>query len=53
MVLTALSVYLEIKALVLGISLGGTFETHHNHVGAGYILPTVAHGLKILGLRCR
>jgi len=51
-VLEALSVHLEITALVLGTAEGGTFETRHNHVGAGHILAKVAHNLDIVGLRC-
>jgi len=51
-VLEALSVHLEMPALVLGTAEGGTFETRHNHLGAGHILATVAHNLEdILGLR--
>jgi len=50
--LEALSVLLEMTALVLGIAEGGTFETRHNHLGAGHILAMVAHNWDILGLRC-
>jgi len=51
-VLEALSVHLEMTAYVLGTAEGGTFETHHNHLGAGHILATVAHNLDIIGLCC-
>jgi len=51
-VLEALSMHLEMTALVLGTVEGGTFETCHNHLGAGHILPTVALNLDIVGLRC-
>jgi len=51
-VLEALSVHLEMTALVLETPVGGTFETHHNHLGAGHILATVAHDLHIIGLCC-
>jgi hypothetical protein len=51
-VLEALSVHLEMTALVLGTAEGGTFETRHNHLGAGHILATVAHNLHILGFCC-
>jgi hypothetical protein len=49
----ALSVHLEVTALVQGSATGGTFETRHTHLGAGHILATVAHNLDILGLCCR
>ena len=49
-VLEALSVHLEMTALVLESAEGGTFETHHNHLGGGHILATVAHNFDILGL---
>jgi hypothetical protein len=51
-VLEALSVHLEMMALVLGTAEGGTFETRHTHLGAGHILATVADNLNILGLCC-
>jgi len=51
-VLETLLVHLEMMALVLGTEKGGTFESCHNHFGAGYVLATVAHNLEILGLRC-
>ena len=51
-VLEALFVHLEVMALVLGTAEGGTFETRHNHLGAGHNLATVAHNLDVLGLRC-
>jgi len=38
-------------ALVLGTAAGETFETHHNRLGGGYILATVAHNLDIVVLR--
>jgi hypothetical protein len=45
-------VKLEMMALVLESEEGGTFETHHNHLGAGHILATVVHNMEdILGLR--
>jgi hypothetical protein len=47
-----LSVHLEMKALVLGTAEGGTFQTRHNHLGAGHIFPTVAHNLHIFHLCC-
>lgn len=28
----------------------GTFETHYNHLGGGYIIATVANNQEILGL---
>ena len=52
MVLEALSVHLEMMAHVLGTAEGGTFETRHNHLGAGHILATVAQNLDIVGLHC-
>jgi hypothetical protein len=39
-------------ALVLGTAEAGTFETRHNHLGAGHILAKVAHNLHILVLCC-
>jgi len=51
-VLEALSVHLEMMDLVLCTAEGGTFETRHNHLGAGHILATVAHNLDIVGLHC-
>jgi len=51
-VLEAFSVHLEITALILETAEGGTFESCHNHLGAGHILATVAHNLDIVGLRC-
>ena len=51
-VLEALSVQLEMTALVLGTAEGGTFETCHNHLGAVHILATVAHNLDTVGLCC-
>jgi len=50
-VLEVLSVHLELMTLVLKSAEGGTFETYHNHLGAGHILDTVAHYMDILGLR--
>jgi len=50
-VLEAQSVHLEISAPVLGSVEGGTFVTHHHHLGGGHILTTVAHNLDIVGLR--
>jgi len=50
-VLEALSVHLEMTALVLVTAAGATFETRHNHLGGGHILATVAHNLEIGGLR--
>ena len=44
--------HLEMTALVLGTAEGGTFETCHNHLGAGHILAMVAHNLDIVGLHC-
>jgi hypothetical protein len=47
----ALSVHREWTAVVLGTVAWGTFETRHNHLGAGYIDATVAHNFEdILGL---
>jgi hypothetical protein len=51
-VLESLLVHLEMMALVLGTAVGGSFETRHNHLGAGHILATVAYNLDIVGLRC-
>jgi len=51
-VLEALSVQLEMTALVLETAEGGTFETRHNHLGPGHILAMAAHTLHIVGLRC-
>jgi hypothetical protein len=51
-VMEALSVHIEMAVVVLGTGKGGTFETHHNHLGAGYFVATVAHNLDIFGLRC-
>jgi len=48
----ALSVHWEITALVLRTAMGGTFETRHNHLSAGYILATVAHNLEFFCMRC-
>ena len=42
---------LEMTAHDLEFEEGGTFETHHNHLGGGRILATVARNLDILGLR--
>ena len=50
-VLEALLVLLEMMARVLGTAAGETFETRHNHLGGGHILPTVAHNLGNIGLR--
>ena len=44
--------HLEMMALVLMTGEGGTFETHHNRLGRGHILATVAHNMGILNLRC-
>jgi len=49
-VLEALSVKLEMTAIVLGTAEGGTFQTRHNQLGAGHILATVANNLDIVGL---
>jgi hypothetical protein len=49
--LEALSVELGMTALVLESAEGGTFETCHNHLGAGHILATVANTLDIFRLR--
>jgi len=49
-VVEAMLVRLEMMALVLESADGVTFETHHNHLGGGHILATVAHNLEILGL---
>jgi hypothetical protein len=49
-VLEALSVHLEMTALVLESVEGETFETHHNNLGGGYILATVVQNLDFLGL---
>jgi hypothetical protein len=43
--------HLEMTALILESEEGGIFETHHNHLGEGHILATVAHMLGILCLR--
>jgi hypothetical protein len=43
-------VQLEMMALVGESVERRLFETHHNHLGAGHILATVAHDLDILGL---
>ena len=51
-VLQALSVHLEMMALVLESAEGGTFETHHYYHGGDHILATVAHTLDIIGLPC-
>jgi len=51
-VLEALSVHLEMTALVLGTTEGGTLESRHNHLGAGHILAMVAHNLDNVGLHC-
>jgi hypothetical protein len=37
-VLEALSVHWEITACILETAGRGTFETHHNHLGAAHIL---------------
>jgi hypothetical protein len=47
-VVEALLVYLQMLAPVLESTEGGTFESHHNHLGGGYIFATVAHNLEIL-----
>jgi len=39
-------------AFVLATVEGGTFETHHNHLGAGHILALVPHNFDMIGLRC-
>jgi len=49
-VLEALSVPLEMMALVLGTAAGEPFETRHNHLGGGHIFATVTHKLDIVGL---
>jgi len=49
-VLGALLVHLAMMALVLESAEGGTFATHHNQVGGGYIVATFAHNWEILGL---
>jgi len=51
-VLGALSVHVEMTALVLGTAEGGIFETRHNDLHSGHILATVAHNLEIIGLCC-
>jgi len=45
--LEALLGHFEMTALVLDTATGETFETHHNRLGAGHILATVAHHLDI------
>jgi len=50
-VLEALSVHMEITALVLGTAAGETLETHHNHLGGGHMLTSVASDFVIVGLR--
>lgn len=50
MVLEALSVNLEMTALVPESVEGGTFETPHTHHGGHHNIATVAHNLKILRL---
>jgi hypothetical protein len=50
-VLEALSVHLEMMALVLGTAVEGTYETCHSHVGAGHILAMVALYSDIVSLR--
>jgi len=49
--LDALSVILEMVALVLGTATEESFKISHNHLGGGHILRTVAHKLEIVGLR--
>ena len=49
-VLDALLVHLEMTALALASTDGGTFETHHHHLGGGHILAPMAHHLEILGM---
>ena len=44
--------HLAKTAIVLEYAERGTFETHHNQLGGGHILATVAYHLDILGL-CR
>lgn len=36
--------------LVLVTVVGGTLETHYNHLGGGHVLATKAHNLEIRGL---
>lgn len=43
-----LEVLLEITSLVLRIVEGGTFQTHHKHLGGVHIFATAAHYLDIL-----
>ena len=42
---------LEMTALVLIPTKGGTFETRLNHPAGVHILATVAHNLDVVGLR--
>jgi len=49
-VLEALSVHLEMTALVLGTAAVETFEPRHNRLGGGHILVMVAHNLDIVAL---
>jgi len=51
-VLEALLVHLEMTVLVLRTAEGRTFESRHNHLGAGHIHATVAHNFNDLGLSC-
>jgi len=37
-------------ALVLESAEGGTFQTHHNHLGGGHMLAMVAHNFDIIAL---
>jgi len=50
-VLEALSVHLEMTAMVLRTAGGETFDTRHSRLGGGHILATVAHNLDNIGLR--
>ena len=38
--------HLEMTALALATGEGETFETRHNHLGAGHIFALVAHNLE-------
>jgi len=49
-VLDALWVFLEITALLMGTTEGGTFETPHNHLDGGHMLTTLTYNLEIVGL---
>jgi hypothetical protein len=51
-VLEALSVHLDMMALVLCTAEGKTVETHHNHLGEGHILTMVAQNMQILAFCC-